>query len=37
MTKLALEVKNLSVEFNVRGQAVKAVREVSWNVKKGER
>ena len=36
MTKLALEVKNLSVEFNVRGQAVKAVREVSWNVKKGE-
>ena len=36
MNNLALEVKNLSVEFNVRGQPIKAVNDVSWNVKKGE-
>ena len=36
MKKVALEVKNLSVEFDVRGQKVNAVSDVSWNVKKGE-
>ena len=36
MNDLALEVKNLSVEFNVRGQTIKAVNDVSWYVKKGE-
>ena len=36
MKKVSLEVKNLSVEFDVRGQTVNAVRDVSWNVKKGE-
>ena len=36
MKKVTLEVKNLSVEFDVRGQTVNAVRDVSWNVKKGE-
>ena len=36
MGKVALEVKNLSVEFDVRGQTIKAVNNVSWNVKKGE-
>ena len=34
--KVALEIKNLSVEFDVRGQTVNAVSDVSWNVKKGE-
>ena len=32
MKKVALEVKNLSVEFDVRGQTVNAVSDVSWNV-----
>lgn len=36
MNDLALEVKNLSVKFNVRGQTIKAVNDVSWGVKKGE-
>ena len=36
MDNLALEVKNLSVEFDVRGEPIKAVSDVSWNVKKGE-
>ena len=36
MYDLALEVKNLSVKFNVRGQTIKAVNDVSWGVKKGE-
>ena len=36
MKKVALEVKNLSVKFDVRGQKVNAVSDVSWNVKKGE-
>ena len=36
MEKVALEIKNLSVEFDVRGRTVNAVRDVSWNVKKGE-
>ena len=36
MKKVTLEVKNLSVEFDVRGQTVNAVSDVSWNVKKGE-
>ena len=36
MEKVALEIKNLSVEFDVRGQTVNAVSDVSWNVKKGE-
>ena len=36
MKKVALEVKNLSVEFDVRGQTVNAVSDVSWNVKRGE-
>ena len=36
MKKVALEIKNLSVEFDVRGQKVNAVSDVSWNVKKGE-
>ena len=36
MKKVALEVKNLSVEFDVRGRTVNAVSDVSWNVKKGE-
>ena len=36
MKKVALEVKNLSVEFDVRGQKVNAVSDVSWNIKKGE-
>ena len=36
MNDLALEIKNLSVQFNVRGQPIKAVNDVSWNVKKGE-
>ena len=36
MKKVALEVKNLSDEFDVRGQKVNAVSDVSWNVKKGE-
>ena len=36
MEKVALEIKNLSVEFDVRGQKVNAVSDVSWNVKKGE-
>ena len=36
MEKVALEVKNLSVEFDVRGRTVNAVSDVSWNVKKGE-
>ena len=36
MKKVALEVKNLSVEFDVRGQKVNAVSDVSCNVKKGE-
>ena len=35
MDKVALEIKNLSVEFDVRGRTVNAV-SVSWNVKKGE-
>ena len=37
MEKVALEIKNLSVEFDVRGRTVNAVSNVSWNVKKGER
>ena len=36
MEKVALEIKNLSVEFDVRGRTVNAVSDVSWNVKKGE-
>ena len=36
MKKVTLEVKNLNVEFDVRGQTVNAVSDVSWNVKKGE-
>ena len=36
MKKVTLEVKNLSVEFDVRGRTVNAVSDVSWNVKKGE-
>jgi glutathione transport system ATP-binding protein len=36
MEKVALEIKNLSVEFDVRGRTVNAVSNVSWNVKKGE-
>ena len=36
MEKVALEIKNLSVEFDVRGRTVNAVNDVSWNVKKGE-
>ena len=36
MNDLALEVKNLSVKFNVRDQTIKAVNDVSWGVKKGE-
>lgn len=36
MYDLALEVKNLSVKFNVRGQTIRAVNDVSWGVKKGE-
>ena len=36
MKKVTLEVKNLSVEFDVRGQTVNAVSDVSWNVKRGE-
>ena len=36
MKKVALEVKNLSVEFDVRGQTVNAVSDVSWNIKRGE-
>ena len=36
MEKVALEIKNLSVEFDVRGRKGNAVSDVSWNVKKGE-
>ena len=36
MKDIALEVKNLGVEFNIRGKTVKAVNDVSWNVKKGD-
>ena len=36
MKNVALEVKNLSVEFNVRGKITKAVSNVSWHVNKGE-
>ena len=36
MNNVALEVKNLSVEFNVRGKITKAVSNVSWHVNKGE-
>ena len=36
MEKVALEIKNLSVDFDVRGRTVNAVSDVSWNVKKGE-
>ena len=36
MEKVALDIKNLSVEFDVRGRTVNAVSDVSWNVKKGE-
>ena len=36
MNNFALEVKNLSVEFNVRGKITKAVSNVSWHVNKGE-
>ena len=36
MNDFTLEVKNLSVEFNVRGKITKAVSNVSWHVNKGE-
>ena len=36
MNNFTLEVKNLSVEFNVRGKITKAVSNVSWHVNKGE-
>ena len=36
MTNFALEVKNLSVDFFVRGKNIKAVNNLSWNLKKGE-
>ena len=36
MNNVTLEVKNLSVEFNVRGKITKAVSNVSWHVNKGE-
>ena len=35
MNNLALEVKNLSVEFHLRGKTVKAVSDLSWRLKKG--
>ena len=35
MKDIALEVKNLGVEFNIRGKTVKAVNDVSWQLKKG--
>ncbi len=35
MSNLALEVRNLSVEFSVRGKTVRAVSDLSWKLKKG--
>jgi len=35
MKDIALEVKNLRVEFNIRGKTVKAVNDLSWQLKKG--
>jgi len=35
MKDIALEVKNLAVEFNIRGKTVKAVNDLSWQLKKG--
>ena len=35
MNNLAIEVKNLSVEFHLRGKTVKAVSDLSWKLKKG--
>ena len=35
MNNLALEIKNLSVEFHLRGKTVKAVSDLSWRLKKG--
>jgi len=35
MSNIALEVKNLSVEFHLRGKIVKAVSNLSWKLEKG--
>lgn len=35
MNEVALEIKNLSVEFHLRGKKVKAVSNLSWKLKKG--
>ena len=35
MNNIALEVKNLSVQFHLRGKIVKAVNNLSWRLEKG--
>ena len=35
MNEVALEIKNLSVEFHLRGKIIKAVNNLSWKLKKG--
>ena len=35
MSNIALEIKNLSVEFHLRGKIVKAVSNLSWKLEKG--
>jgi peptide/nickel transport system ATP-binding protein len=35
MNEVTLEIKNLSVEFHLRGKKVKAVSNLSWKLKKG--
>ena len=32
MSNIALEIKNLSVEFHLRGKIVKAVSNLSWKL-----